>query len=221
MTQELGPLARSLSTPYYEDALPAHDKFHAKRVRDVSLRLADEWERPVDRTVLAAAAWLHDIGRPLERTGDIDDHGEWAAAEARDRLTAESVSDDRIDAVVHCLRAHSIRPSSPDPETPAAKLLFDADKLDAAGARGLLRMACIVGERSGRNGEAFAVIDDASRAPTESADVPDVTLLREWTRHRLDALKTPPGRRVGESRWQFTEAFFEQFQQEIDGDAGR
>ena len=37
MSRELGPLARELSVPYYADALPAHDRFHARRVRDVSV----------------------------------------------------------------------------------------------------------------------------------------------------------------------------------------
>lgn len=205
--------------PYYADALPGHDRFHAARVRDMANRLADERERPVDRGVLSAAAWLHDVGRPRERAGDVDHHGEWAAVEAADRLDAEGVDPDRIEAIRHCLRAHSIRASSPEPETPEARLLFDADKLDAAGARGLLRLACIVGERSGRTGESFAVVDDASSSRLPAADLPDVGLLRDWIRERLDALYTAPGRRVGESRWQFVEAFFEQFDRELAGDA--
>ncbi|WP_135365081.1 HD domain-containing protein [Halosimplex halophilum] len=213
MSPELDALARGLAVPYYDDALPAHDGCHARRVRDLSLRLAGEWDRSPDRGVLAAAAWLHDIGRPLERVGEIDDHGEWAAAEAAPLLASEGVTAERIDAVVHCLRSHSIRPSSPDPETPAAKLLFDADKLDAAGAVGLVRLACIVGERSGRAGEKYAAIDTGS-VDGADAGVPDLTLLREWARERLDALYTPPGRRRGESRWAFMQDFFDRFEAE-------
>ncbi len=214
MTQELGPLAREVAMSYYEDALPAHDRFHAKRVRDVSIRLANECDDAVDRDVLSAAAWLHDIGRPLERTNEIDDHDEWGAREAAALLEAEGVAPDRIDAVARCVRTHSVRSSSPEPETLEAKLLFDADKLDAAGARGLVRLACIVGERSGRAGEKYAVIDDASGANAASSDRPDIALLREWARERLDALYTSPGRRLGESRWQFMDDFFAQFDAE-------
>jgi uncharacterized protein len=221
MAKELGPLARTLSLPYYDAALPAHDRFHAERVRDLAVRLADECERSVDRDVLSAAAWLHDVGRPLERSGEIDDHDEWAAEEAEDLLATEGVPADRVDAVTDCIRAHSIRSSSPDPETIEAELLFDADKLDAAGARGIVRMACIVGERSGRAGEKYAVIDDASAHGTATSDLPDVTLLREWTRERLDALYTSPGRRLGESRWRFMEEFFAQFEAEIGVEAER
>ncbi|WP_049904286.1 HD domain-containing protein [Natrialba asiatica] len=221
MAQELVPLARELSLPYYESALPAHDRYHANRVRTLSLRLADECEEPVDRAVLAAAAWLHDIGRPLERTGEIDDHDEWAATEAAARLGTEAVSAERIEAITHCIRTHSIRVSSPTPETLEAKLLFDADKLEAAGARGLVRLACIVGERSGRAGERYAVIENASVSELERPDCPDVTLLREWARERLDRLHTSPGRSLGRSRWQFMTEFFAQFEREmgIEGEA--
>ncbi|WP_254839155.1 HD domain-containing protein [Natronomonas marina] len=214
MPSGLGPLARELSVPYYEDAYSAHDVFHAMRVRDVALRLADRHPDSVDRGVVAAAAWLHDIGRPLERVGDIDDHDEWAADEATALLDDADVTPGRIAAVEHCLRAHSIRASSPEPETVEAKLLFDADKLDATGAVGLVRLACIVGERSGRTGDQYAVIDDASRFDGPGPDLPDIGLLREWARERLDALHTAPGRRLGEARWEFMTDFFAQFTRE-------
>ncbi|MFC4451787.1 HD domain-containing protein [Halorussus aquaticus] len=214
MTQQLGPLARKLSLPYYEDALPAHDQFHANRVRNLSVRLASEWERTVDREVLSAAAWLHDIGRPLERSGEIENHDRWAAEEAKHLLGSEEVATDRIDAVEHCIRAHSIRSSSPDPESPEAKLLFDADKLEATGAVGIARMACIVGERSGRAGEKYAAISNSSVQGVDTSDVPDISLLREWAKERLARVHTPPGRRLGESRWSFMEEFFAQFDRE-------
>ncbi|WP_440008643.1 HD domain-containing protein [Halomicrococcus sp. SG-WS-1] len=215
MTQELGPLARKLSLPYYEDALPAHDSFHANRVRNLSIRLADEWSRTVERDVLSAATWLHDIGRPLERSGEIEHHDEWAAGEAENLLETEEVTVDRIDSVKHCIRTHSIRSSSPEPATPEAKLLFDADKLEAAGARGIVRMACIVGERSGRTGEKYAIIDNSSVSGMATSDLPDITLLRDWAKERLDTLYTSPGRRLGKSRWSFMEDFFAQFSKEI------
>ena len=155
-------------------------------------------------SVLAAAAWLHDIGRPLERLGEVDDHDVWGATEAVDLLTSEGVPTATVDAVAHCIRAHSIRGSSPDPETVEAKLLFDADKLDAAGARGIVRLACIVG---------------ASGSGLAATDAPDISRLREWTRERLNALYTEPGRRLGESRGQFVQEFFDRFEDEagVDG----
>ncbi|MEA5388577.1 HD domain-containing protein [Haloarculaceae archaeon H-GB11] len=219
MTDELRRLARRLSLPYYDDALPAHDSFHANRVRDLALRLATDCERSVDTDVLLAAAWLHDIGRPLERTGEIDHHDEWAAAEAATLLRRESIPDDRIEAIQHCIRTHSIRDGSPDPETIEAELLFDADKLEAGGASGILRLACIVGERSGTAGEKRGVIDDTSASRLATTELPDVTHLRAQARKRLDELYTAPGRRLGETRRRFMEDFFARFRSELGAGA--
>lgn len=218
MSSELGSLAQELARPYYEAALPAHDIFHAKRVHDTSHQLADDHPDTVDRDVLSAAAWFHDIGRPLERVGEIDDHDRWAANEAIGLLEAEGVKADRITAIEHCLRAHSIRANSPEPETIEAKLLFDADKIDATGAVGLIRLACIVGERSGRTGEQYAVIDHASTLDGNHTELPDIELLGDWARERLDALYTDHGQHLGESRWDFMKRFFEQFALETNAD---
>lgn len=215
MRQELGLLARELSLSYYDEALPAHDRFHAKRVHDLAVRLADDHEATVDRDVLSAATWLHDIGRPRERKGLIDNHNKWSARKAGELLEAEGVEFDQIEAVKHCIKTHSIRSSSPEPETLDAKLLFDADKLEAAGARGIIRLACIIGERSGRTGEKYAIIDDSSVSESTSVDSPDIELLRNWARERLDLLYTSPGRRLGTSRWNFMDEFFTQFEGEI------
>jgi uncharacterized protein len=146
-------------------------------------------------------------------------HDRWAAAEAAELLEAKGVAPGRIDAVERCIRSHSIRSNSPAPESMEAQLLSDADKLDALGARGLVRLSCIVGERSGRAGEKYAVIDDASALGVPSADCPDISILREWMRERLDHLYTAPGRRIGESRWRFVNEFFEQFDRESGPDA--
>jgi len=221
MDRGLESLARALALPYYEHALPAHDEFHANRVRDLALRLAARVEQSVDWDTLAAAAWLHDIGRPLERTGEIDNHDAWAARESADLLEAEGVAQREIEEIQHCVRAHSIRASSPAPETIEAKLLFDADKLDAAGAVGIVRLACIVGERSGRAGSKYAVIDDLTASRGVDSDQTDVSLLREWARERLGALRTEPAQRLGKSRWRFVEAFFQRFHDEVGSDGTR
>jgi uncharacterized protein len=82
----------------------------------------------------------------------------------------------------------------------------------------IVRLACIVGERSGRIGEQYAIIDDVGTMPDDAPGLPDVELLREWARDRLDALYTAQGRRLGESRWDVMERFFDQFACEIDPD---
>jgi uncharacterized protein len=47
----------------------------------------------------AAAAWRHDIGRPRERVGEIDNHGDWAASDATRLLDAEAVPAEQVSAI--------------------------------------------------------------------------------------------------------------------------
>ncbi|WP_081927103.1 HD domain-containing protein [Halobellus rufus] len=216
MTQELVPLARKLAVPYYQNALPAHDQFHASRVHDIARRLASEYEGAVERDVLFAAAWFHDIGRPLETAGEITDHVEWGAVTAGELLQEEEVASDRIAEIQDSIRSHGIRASSPEPSTPEAKLLFDADKLDALGAVGIVRMSCILGEQSGKAGDKIAVIDDSTISESITTNLPDISLLRDRARKRLELLCTEPGQRVGNARWEYIEEFLDQFRAEID-----
>lgn len=219
--EDLASLARTLAVPYYADALPAHDMFHAKRVRDVAVRLAADVDEAVETDVLVAAAWLHDIGRPRERTDEIDDHDTWATREAGELLDEEGVSGVVVEAVQHCIRTHSIRAGSPDPDSIEAKLLFDADKLDATGAVGITRLACIIGERSGRAGERYAVIDDVTREEALPGGHGDISLLREWADERLEALHTDPARQIGESRSAYMDDFLSRFHDEIGADGSK
>jgi uncharacterized protein len=85
-----------------------------------------------------AAALLHDAEGPY--TGDSRSDHQFASAEfAREILTTEGWLEERIEAVQHCIRAHRFRDDREQPETIEAKVLFDADKLDAIGAVGAVR----------------------------------------------------------------------------------
>lgn len=215
MTVDLGSVARRKSLPYYKEALPSHDELHASRVCGLAHYLADDIDEPIDRGTLSAAAWLHDIGRPYETSGEIADHVNWAADEATKLLADENTSDETLDAIHHCIEAHGVRSSSPEPATPEAQLLFDADKLDAIGAVGILRLACILGERSAQSAEKVGVINNSEIAEESTATGPDVASMRARVKRRLDLLYTEPGRHLGEARWEFFELFMSQFNSEL------
>ena len=174
------------------------------------------YEGTVKNDILSAAAWFHDIGRPLETAGEITDHVEWAAATAGELLADEEIAPDRISAIQHCVRTHGVRTSSPAPDTPEAKLLFDADKLDALGAVGITRMSCILGEQSGKAGDKIAVITDPTVSTSASSNLPDISHLRDRAQKRLDLLCTEPGQRLGNARWQFMKKYLDQFRAETN-----
>ena len=112
--------------PYFEGAAPVHDWRHVERVDWLATTL------DADETVLRAEVTLHDIGREREARGEIDDHARWGSERASEILREIGAPDATVDAVVHCVRTHRYS-TDVEPETIEAKLLCDADNLDAMG----------------------------------------------------------------------------------------
>ena len=117
----------------------AHDLEHALRVREWGKKLAHE--EGADTTVIELAAILHDIGRSgaVEKT-----HAESSAGLAMNILQKKGYSEDIVRQVKEAIISHS-REAGHEPKTIEAKILYDADKLDFAGAIGLGRLFTLAG----------------------------------------------------------------------------
>ena len=117
----------------------AHDREHINRVLAVALDIAQyEPEGTVDGDVLVAACLLHDIGRPEQMSDPSLCHAEVGSKKAYDFLKAQGWSEDKACHVRDCILTHRFRVNN-QPATIEAKILFDADKVDATGALGLAR----------------------------------------------------------------------------------
>lgn len=115
----------------------AHDAQHVYRVLYHGLEIA-RTEPDVDMDVLIAACLLHDIGRPEQFADPALCHAEVGAEKACRFLTEQGFAPDFAERVRHCVLTHRFRKNRP-PESPEAKILFDADKLDVTGAMGVAR----------------------------------------------------------------------------------
>jgi len=115
---------------------PAHGWPHVERVRSLAWRIVEEEGLSPDRLTLELAVLLHDTGRSVEGRGH---HAEKSASLARDLLAVAGLDPARIEAVVHAILAHSYSLGVPA-RTVEAKILSDADKLDALGAVGIARV---------------------------------------------------------------------------------
>ena len=118
---------------------PVHGFDHVLRVLRMAERLSALEQ--ADLEIVQAAVLLHDAADP-----DLDpaenariSHHHASARFARKVLWAEGWVEDRIQAVEHCIRAHRFRDDREPPQTTEARVLFDADKLDAIGAIGVAR----------------------------------------------------------------------------------
>lgn len=127
-----------IAKEWYTDADPVHDFDHIMRVYRMAERLATE--ENADLEIVRAAALLHDAGGSDPRDPEVrEKHHLHSAVFAEKVLREYNYSTDQIARIQHCIRAHRFRGGQEKPETIEAKVIFDADKLDAIGAIGVAR----------------------------------------------------------------------------------
>lgn len=115
----------------------AHDKEHVYRVLYNALEIA-KTENDVNYDILIAACLLHDIGRKEQFENPDQCHAIIGSEKAYHFLLAYGFEASYAEQVKQCIMAHRYRKENP-PQSLEAKILFDADKLDAAGAVGIAR----------------------------------------------------------------------------------
>jgi len=115
----------------------AHDMEHVYRVLNYALDIA-RYEADVDLDILITACLLHDIGREEQYKDPGVDHAACGAEKAFRWLTDNGYSENMASAVKRCIETHRFRSGDP-PDNNEAKILFDADKLEACGAMGIAR----------------------------------------------------------------------------------
>src|SRR5690349_12420519 len=123
---------------FYSDADPVHDFDHIQRVLALAERIA--LAEGADVEIVRAAVLLHDASgaTPGAESGTRATHHEASAEFAGALLQAEGWLPARVEAVMHCIRAHRFR-GTEAPLTLEAQILFDCDKLDVLGAIGVAR----------------------------------------------------------------------------------
>ena len=124
------------------DADAAHDRAHVERVVATARRLARAENAQMD--VVVPAAWLHDCVVLPKDAPDRAQASRRAAEAAQDFLTDEGYPERWIPEIKHVIAAHSYS-GDVAPETIEARVVQDADRLDALGAIGLARCFAVGG----------------------------------------------------------------------------
>ena len=122
----------------------AHDQEHVYRVLYVALEIA-ETENQVDYDLLITACLLHDIGREEQLKDPSLCHAQVGAKKAYTFLGENGFEESFCRRVSRCIATHRFRKGEA-PESIEAKILFDADKIDVAGATGIARTLIYKGE---------------------------------------------------------------------------
>ena len=203
---------KTLAEKSFTGSRGSHDWEHTLRVSQLCERIGAL--EHADMTVLMIAAYLHDIGRShQDRSNGAVCHAKQGAQMAWDMVKHLPLSRRQKVNIVHCIRSHRYR-GNHVPKTPEAKVLFDADKLDAIGAVGVARAFQFAGEVGARLHNS-----DVNITETKPYSVDD-TGYREY-RVKLCKIKnrmlTDAGRRIAQGRHNFMETFFRRFIQEVEG----
>ncbi|UMR28985.1 HD domain-containing protein [Massilia sp. MB5] len=188
------------------DSDGAHDTNHLHRVwRNASLLLNDYPE--ADALVVLAACYLHDLVNLPKNHPERHLASRQAAVLAQQQLAALDFPAERLAAVAHAIETHSFSAALP-PHTIEAKIVQDADRLDALGAVGLARLFYT----AGRMGSALAHADDPlaqRRARDDKAYSLDHIEVKLATLPGM--MQTAAGKRLGMERMQQLYAFRDHF----------
>lgn len=125
-----------------EDA--AHDISHFRRVWATAQQLAEE--TAADRLVILTACYFHDIVS-LAKNHPERSRSSAMAAEKTLAILQSAFPDfppERYAAVLHAIEAHSFS-TAIAPQSEEAKIVQDADRLEALGAIGLARVFAVSG----------------------------------------------------------------------------
>ncbi|MDC7674575.1 HD domain-containing protein [Asticcacaulis machinosus] len=187
----------------------AHDAAHLIRVYKLAKSL-QALEGGCLR-VLTAAVLLHDCVAVEKNSPERSRASRLAADKAREILTRLGWDEADLDAVDHAIHAHSYSANIP-PQTLEAKILQDADRLDALGFVGIAR--CFY--TAGRMGSSLY---DAADPVAKERDLDDASFALDHFTTKLlkltDGFKTKAGKDMAELRHARMQAFIEYFVEEI------
>lgn len=189
----------------------AHDIAHIKRVVTNAIQIAGLENEQADISIIRAAAWLHDCVILPKNHPDRNKASTLAARKAKKFLSDTDFPAEKIQAVTHAIEAHSYS-AEIIPKTIEAKIVQDADRMDALGAIGIAR--CIqVGNSFG------AKLYNPDDPFCESRPTNDNDWIIDHFYEKLfklpDLMHTESAKKIARDRVKYMEGFLETLRKEI------
>lgn len=194
---------------------PAHDISHIQRVVQNTLRLTESENG--DPAVTVPAAWLHDCVS-VAKDSPLRNQASKLAAQAAVRfLESVNYPEDLLPRIYHAIEAHSFS-ANLDTETLDARIVQDADRLEAIGAIGISR--CFL-----TGGSMGTPLYDPSDPFAKERDLDDRRFTLDHFYCKLlglaETMKTEAGRAEAIKRTDYMRAFLQQLASEIGVDKTR
>jgi len=189
---------------------PAHDLAHLDRVWVNAQNIAD---KATDRSVLLAACYLHDLVNLPKDDPERHLASRRSAQDSEPILKKLGYNQDQIRTIQHAIEAHSFS-ANIAPRTDEARILRDADRLDALGAIGVARNFSVSGAL-GRS------LYDPADPFAENRPLDDLHFSVDHWKVKLlslpDDMLTETGKQIAQERIERMIRFLEEFAEEIGG----
>ena len=188
----------------------SHDQSHLLRVWKNARGI--QQKEGGDLELLAAAVLLHDCVAVEKNSPQRSQSSRLAAHKAEGLLRNLGWTQLRADRVKHAIEAHSFS-AGIAPETLEARILQDADRLDALGSVGIARCFYTAGRMNSR-------LYDPQDPRAQARELDDRVFALDHFQAKLlnphDRFQTVEGARMAEQRHQRLERFFHDFLDEVD-----
>lgn len=190
-----------------------HDWFHVDRVRVNALKICKQ-EQAGDPFIIEMAALLHDISD--EKLNESLEKGEAKLEGFLNTILLAKEKKQHIKQIIETISFKGGRKT--ELPTIEAKIVQDADRLDAIGAIGIAR-AFAYGGKKGQPiyDPSFKVRQEMSLEEYRKGKSSSIHHFYEKLLKLKDLLNTQTAKDMAESRQQMMESFLEQFFQEWNG----
>ena len=188
----------------------AHDCQHVYRVLYMALDIART--EKADYEILITSCLLHDVGREKQFRDPSLCHAAEGGKMAFDFLFDNGWDVSRASHVRDCITSHRYR-SDCLPATIEAKILFDADKLDATGAMGIARTILY----NGQVNESLYSVDEKGGVLDGNEKEP-FSFFQEYQfklKNLYDKFHTRRGKEIAKLRQASAVAFYESIFDEV------
>lgn len=189
---------------------PAHDLLHVKRVVRLAKQLCAKEGGQLE--IVLPAAWFHDLVVVPKNSSQRTQASRLSAERALEYLGSAGYPTEYFEGIAHAIEGHSFS-ANLEVKTIEAKIVQDADRLDALGAIGIARCFATAGllQRSFYNlGDPFCEV----RAPEDAKFTVDHFYSKLF--EIAKTLKTQSGLEEGQRRFSTMRSYLAALRGEIE-----
>jgi len=210
MKNIISELKKEIQPRFFSDI--SHGFDHTERVYNMAIKLAKHEKADLD--VIEIAALLHDIARSKEENDKKICHADEGAKMAKNILKKYNLQSEKINNILHCIRVHRYSRGLKS-ETIEAKIIQDADRLDAIGAICVARVFAYSGKKNRPFHNTTIKPRDVYFGASSETSINH--FFEKILKIKPEGFNTKKAKEIAKERYKFTKDFVGRFLKEWDG----